>query len=41
MGGNFLGVKILCYFKEAIILNFSGCLFLWMLYFVCICNQDF
>ena len=25
MGGNFRGVKILCNFKEVIILNFSGC----------------
>ena len=25
MGGNFRGVKISCYFEEAIILNFRGC----------------
>ena len=25
MGGNFRGAKILCYFEEAIILNFRGC----------------
>ena len=29
MGGNFRGVKILCYFEEAIILKF-----LWVLIFV-------